>query len=457
MGAQGKKGELRLSIEELLEHVHESITITDSRGVLLLASKSCGDIWGFDVDAMIGSSMEEFERLGIFRPSLTLQVIRTGRKISAQQPDKEGVMRFVTALPVFGETGELKHVVTYSSWNLSTQEELLSRLNELKETCHRQQREMELLRESPKSYEHGIVAESRQMKRLMEQSLRLAPYDAPVIITGEIGVGKSMLARFVHKLSRRADDVFISVNCRLFPGALIGRELFGSKEKDGDGAWHVAGSGTLFLEEIDALSLSQQVELERRLEEAQHGGQGPRLIVATDKNLKSLVAEERFREDLYYRLAVILLEIPPLRERPEDTLQLLHRILSAKNICHGTSKFFSRGGVDAFLTYNWPSNVPELENMTERLLLTTESDCISIDDLPEALRGMSLALSGDGQSFDLRTALEFYEARLVNQAYSCFRTTMGVARALGISQSSAVRKLQQYCQGYGQKKSSKIG
>jgi len=281
---------------------------------------------------------------------------------------KEGAFHYVTK-PVNSE--ELLNLVSKALEN----RKLKKRLKELEELL-----------------EFDIVAQSPVMKRIVEIARKVANFDTTVLITGESGVGKEVLARYIHGKSRRKDKPFVAVNCASIPESLLEAELFGYEKGAFTGAYtsrkgliEEANGGTLFLDEVGELPLSLQPKILRFLQEKELKPLGStkvkkvnvRVICATNRNLEDLVKEGKFREDLYYRLNVIRIHIPPLRERKEDILPLALFFIKKLSKKYGIQeKKLSPSAVKELLSYEWKGNVRELENVIERTLLLTEGDTI---------------------------------------------------------------------------------
>jgi len=250
---------------------------------------------------------------------------------------------------------------------------------------------------SDKTDYRTIVGSSRGMERVFEIVGKVADTDASVLITGESGTGKELVARSIHHHSGRRDAPFVAINCAAIPRDLLESELFGHVKgaftgaiKDKTGKFQLADGGTLFLDEVGELPLELQPKLLRALQERMVepvGGTKPlkldvRVVAATNLDIEKALADGTFREDLFYRLAVIPIHLPPLRERQED-IALLLRYFCAK---HGAGSVqFDRGAVAALRSYRWPGNVRELENLVERLLIMRSGDTITADDLPDKI------------------------------------------------------------------------
>jgi two-component system, NtrC family, nitrogen regulation response regulator NtrX len=304
-----------------------------------------------------------------------------------------------------------------------------------------------------------ITGDSPVFRALREQIALAAPTMGRVLIHGENGSGKELVARAIHALSARADQSFVEVNCAAIPEELIESELFGHERGAFTGAlarrrgrFELADGGTLFLDEVGDMSLKTQAKVLRALEEQSFeriGGKDTvkvdvRVIAASNRDLSALIAEGRFREDLYYRLNVIPIEVPPLRSRREDIPLLIDHFLEL--FCAENGKRLKRVSVEAlayFVGYDWPGNVRELRNMVERLVIMAPGAVIAPDDLPAPLRPRSDApLAPDGREKTLKEARDNFErayilAELRAHDWNMTRT----AERLGIERSHLYRKV----------------
>jgi len=307
-----------------------------------------------------------------------------------------------------------------------------------------------------------IIGESEPMRALRAQIATAAPTSGRVLIHGENGSGKELVARSIHELSARHDGPFVEVNCAAIPEELIESELFGHEKGAFTGAsarrrgkFEVADGGTLFLDEIGDMSLKTQAKVLRALEEQAFervGGRETvkvdvRVIAASNRDLSAMIAAGAFREDLYYRLNVIPIEVPPLRTRTEDVPALVEhfvRIFCAEN--GKRLKTVAPAALTYFMTYDWPGNVRELRNMVERLVIMVQSESIVLEDLPAPIRpktDVGAPSSGDGKP--LKEARDGFErayilAELRASDWNITRT----AERLGIERSHLYRKLKAY-------------
>src|SRR5213594_2261654 len=306
-----------------------------------------------------------------------------------------------------------------------------------------------------------IVGESAAMRALREQIATAAPTTGRVLIHGENGSGKELVARAIHVRSARRERSFVEVNCAAIPEELIESELFGHEKGAFTGAlarrrgkFELADGGTLFLDEIGDMSLKTQAKVLRALEEQAFervGGKDTirvdvRVIAASNRDLETLIREGRFRDDLYYRLNVIPIEVPPLRAKKDDIPVLVDHFIALFCAENGKRpRTVSGEALGYFLAYDWPGNVRELRNMVERLVIMTRGDVIGADDLPAPLRPEAAVPVGEASERSLREARENFErayilAELRANDWNMTRTS----ERLGIERSHLYRKLKAY-------------
>ena len=307
-----------------------------------------------------------------------------------------------------------------------------------------------------------LIGDCEPMRHLRDQVMRAAPSTARVLITGENGTGKELVARMVHRHSPRRDEAFIEVNCAAIPEDLIESELFGHVRGSFTGAtdnrrgkFELADEGTLLLDEVGDMSLRVQAKVLRALQEQVFepvGGAARvqvdvRVVAATNKNLEQEIAGGRFREDLYFRLNVLPLHVPPLRERGGDIRLLAEHFAALFAAGHGRPPLrYSAGALAALEAWRWPGNVRELRNLVERLVILSDGDEVGVEDLPAALGGdADRRLAELPENATLRDARDDFERRYI---LKILRDSDGnVARAaesLGVERSSLYRKLRQY-------------
>ena len=314
----------------------------------------------------------------------------------------------------------------------------------------------------------SIISRSTAMEKIKKRALQVASSNSTVLITGESGTGKGLLARAIHKESPRCSKPFFSVNCAAIPETLLESELFGYErgaftgaEKNGKlGKFQLADKGTLFLDEIGDMPLHLQVKLLSCLQNRQVDPVGAvrpvdvdvRIIAATNKDLEEMIRQNQFREDLYFRLNVIPLYIPPLRERPEDISMLVQHIIMKFSMAMGKAVTgIEADAMDVLLSYSWPGNIREVENVIEYAINMEQSDTITVDSLPEKLvRKNKHVNSGSGTGMmhiSLKTQLDSAEKQILreclNQTGWNLEGKRQAAEQLGISESTLYRRLKQ--------------
>jgi two-component system NtrC family response regulator len=308
----------------------------------------------------------------------------------------------------------------------------------------------------------NIVGRSKNFLRVLDQAARVSPRDTTVLIQGETGTGKELIARAIHNNSPRKNKAFVPINCGAIPKDLVESELFGYVRGAFTGALankagriEAADGGTLFLDEVGELPLEAQVKLLRVLQEGELPKVGAtvqvrvdvRIVAATHRNLAAMVEDGTFREDLYYRLTVVPLQIPPLRERPQDVPELIDALFKRAKQRHGLPDArLSPSVLQRLTAYRWPGNVRQLENVLERLLVLSASDLITEEDLPEDLQRASvgsgliwLSLPEEGVS------LESIERELISRALERFEGNQTyAARFLDISRRTLIYRMEKY-------------
>jgi len=305
--------------------------------------------------------------------------------------------------------------------------------------------------------------QSEKMKAVMELVRKVSLVDSTVLILGKTGVGKSHIAKLIHQYSQRSNKQLAIVNCSAIPESLIEAELFGytagsftGGHKDGKpGIFQSVSGGTIFLDEIGEVPFHLQSKL---LEVIQENSIRPigsvesipvdvRIIAATNQDLEDMVKKKLFREDLYYRLNVVPIQIPPLSERKEDLQVLITQFLNTFGDKYEMQKVFTPEVMNAFYQYDWPGNVRELENMIERLFITSEEEVITLNDLPESISNLSNNKNSQ-ESYSppflsLKEAKQRAENALISNAYKVYRNTYKVAEVLQVNQSTIARKVKE--------------
>jgi PAS domain S-box-containing protein len=459
-----KLQEVNKELDAVIEATSDSIYVTDGEGNTLRINSACERITGLRKDVVIGMNMREIVEKGMISASCTLEVLRTKSPTTILQRVKDGKVVIVTGTPIFDENGRIWRVVS------CTRD--ITELNRLKnelewERRWKDQYFSELVNTKVEHLSRGdgtFIARSEEMKKIVELAMRVARTDSTVLVMGESGVGKEVIAKFIHENGPRRKKAFMKINCAAIPESLLESELFGYEpgaftgaiSKGKNGLIELADGGTLFLDEIGEMPLALQAKLLQVLQERTFfrvGGNRPievdiRIIAATNRDLKKLVAEGKFREDLYYRLNVIPIFIPPLRERREDIPLLIFKFLKQFNSKYGLCRSFSNEAVDLLTKYSWPGNVRELQNLVEQMVVLACEDVILPEHLPDHIRNgqpkdknNKINISG---IISFQEAVEEVEKQLFLSAYERCHNTYQTAKMLGVSQPTVVRKLKKY-------------
>jgi PAS domain S-box-containing protein len=448
--------ELKQELEAIMNLSGELVTITDKDGTILRVNASCEKVMGVKERDFVGRPVDVMEKEGVVDLSSTKRVIKEGRKITVAQTTKSGRRLVVSGYPIYNESGTLNKVINISR-DVTEEDKLAKQLDEMRQMMRHYQSEWVRM---GRQGEDRIVVRSKVMEEVYELAGRVADVDSTVLILGESGVGKEVLARTLHNLSPRKAKPFLKINCGAIPETLMESELFGyakgtftgGNREGKQGIIVSANEGTLFLDEIGELPLQLQVKLLQVLQEKQITPLGKttpvdvdvRFIAATNRNLEKMVEEGTFREDLYYRLNVIPITIPGLRDRKEDIPFLVEHFLGLYNDKYNKNKTLQKDTVQMLINYAWPGNVRELQNTVERLVVTVPDDHVCMHDLPSKMLNAVLQEPPGRQGLSLKEALSQYERNILQQAVNHSRTLKEVSEKLGVDISTISRKVKKY-------------
>jgi PAS domain S-box-containing protein len=442
-------------LDAVFESSYDGLYITDGEANTLRLNEAFERILGVKAEECIGRNMKELVAEGVYSRSGTLLALEKQDQVTITLQAKTGKTALVTSTPIRDEQGNIILVVT-NVRDISELNELQEKLGHAEGLSRFFQSELQEIK-----LRTQCVIHSSKMRELISMVVRVAAVDSTVLIQGESGVGKELVANTIHSNSNRGEQPMIKINCGAIPENLLESELFGYEpgaftgaSKQGKvGMFEVADQGILFLDEIGDLPLSLQVKLLRVLQDKEIlrvGGTKPikvdvRIIAGTNYNLKEMVEEKLFRKDLFYRLNVIPILVPPLRERREDIPILANHFLDNFNQKHGMNKKLSSSILACFMEYDWPGNVRELENLIERLVVTSLNQTITAHDLSAWSELRPENKSDDEHGIvPLQDALENTERRILENAFSVCKSTYEVAKVLGISQPTVVRKAAKY-------------
>ena len=383
------------ALEDAFEASYDGIHILDAEGRTLLINKACERIEGITREDIGGKTISQLVDEGYYNESVTLMVLEEKREVTIIQRAKNGKNILVTGMPIY-ENGNIVRVIVNSRD--------ISELTRLREELQEKENLLDIYKKELDLHNMGktLVSNSKAMKTVLKTALSVAKVNSNILITGESGTGKSLLARLIHDNSLRKYERFITIDCGAIPDNLFESELFGyeggaftgADRKGKIGLVQMADKGTLFLDEIGEVSPVMQTKLLRFIQEKQFyrvGGKEPieidtRIIAATNRDLHDMVKEKTFREDLLYRINVIPIDIPPLRERREDISSIIINCIKKINDEYGFERKISKGAMDKLVEYRWPGNIRELENVIERIMVVSQDDQIKEEDLPEYMR-----------------------------------------------------------------------
>ncbi len=442
-------------LESIIENTYDGLYITDGNANTLRVNRAYERITGIKREEVVGKNMRELVSKGVYNRSVTLEVLEKKKVITFIQEVKTGKKVIVTGNPIFNEKGEIEKVVT-------TVRDI-TELVELKDKLHERELELNCYKEELDKFKTYMEADinfvtvSKAMNNLIETAYKAAHFDSNILITGESGTGKGSLAKLIHNWSFRNKGPFIKINCAAIPENLFESELFGyepgafsgASNKGKKGLLEMANGGTLFLDEIGDMPLNLQSKLLQVIEEKEMirlGSTKPikldiRLMAATNQDVNKLLAEKKFRQDLYYRISTVCLHLKPLRERREDIIPLAIYFLNNLNKKYNLKKTFLPEALKVLSQYDFPGNVRELANIVEQAFLLSEGDSINDTDLPTHIKQHNDLCFTFVKEGDLKKVLHEIEFKTIKSAIKKYGSTRKAAKYLNISQSSIVRKL----------------
>ena len=461
------------------------IYLVDAEGRIIAANSMSRKILGFSEEEIVGKTIDDLWKMGVYSkdynffigydenkayemieslshsemedilvqeaPRLSLYAIEKKAVVSGiTRLAKTGKIVLIVCIPTLDDAGNVEYITTIVR-DLTVIINLKSKVHNIENKIKDEYRSMQ--------ENSAFIGDSRAAKQIRYIIDSLATSDASVLITGDTGTGKEVIAKEIHRLSRRGDKPYVCVNCAAIPDNLFESELFGYEKgaftgalnKTKLGMFETARGGTIFLDEIEALQLPMQAKLLRTLQEKsirRVGGVDEikidlRIIAATNKNLMEMVHSGEFREDLFYRLNVISVKIPPLRERVDDILPLVETFLRRFNMKYEKNKFFDGPALRALEAHSWPGNVRELEHTIERLVVIGEGPAITELDVKLALGNDMRPVTGN-KIETLDSAVERAERALLENAIAIYGSSRKIAAVLGVSQPTVLRKCKKY-------------
>ena len=461
----------RRVLQTIIETANDHFFIVSGDGQILDISPGAEAVYGVSREELLSSSVQQLQAAGVLKPSITMEVMRTRQPAQLMQITGTGRRVIAEAYPVF-VNGTLERIISRSR-DLTDlqllQDEYTLLQKRFSEHLKRSQAAPDAEEQALDDALDNLQVRSHVMREIALLLKRVAPSDANVLMLGESGVGKTAFAKQLHRWSQRCDGPFIEVNCAAIPENLFESEMFGYQPGAFSGAarqgkaglLEQAEGGTLFLDEIGELPLLMQTKLLKVIQDGSLTRLGDtrsrrvdfRLVVATNQDLGKQVEAGLFRLDLYYRLNVIPVTLPPLRERREDIPDLVEACLQRLNQRYGRQKILGNQVWSTLMGSDWPGNVRELENWLERAWLSSPTDQIEVpatqaytEQHTHSLANVSAsplaAPLASGES--LKEYLERLERDALQTLCHTLPSTYAIAKRLGISQSSVVRWLQRY-------------
>ncbi len=455
---------LQLQFDSLLQYSTHGIWIMDGNGIVLRVNPAGEKLIGIRAQEVVGKNIAHLAEKGVIDQALTPHVLKARHpvtKLLYVLKTEKYIMS--SGVPVFDEDGNIILVVV-SEYDMTTLNSLQIQLEELRDVAEKYRDELAHLKLMDFK-KHGIVSESEEMKQVLNVSLKLARLDVSnILLLGESGTGKGLTAQFIHKNSKRAKNPFIQINCAALPESLLEAELFGFEKgaftgagtKGKIGLFELAQNGTILLDEIGDLPLAVQAKLLKCLDEHEimHlGGLKPikidcTIIAATNRDLKARVKAKKFREDLYHRLNAFNIQMPPLRQRPEDIVELANFYLNKYNQEYGMSKRLSLSAINKLQQYAFPGNVRELKNILKHAVVMSENTVLD-DIIPESVnteegQGKEVSPLTGRQPPGLSEQLNAFEKSILEHAIRKYKTTRQMAKGLNTSQSRIARMLKKH-------------
>ncbi|MDB0440825.1 sigma-54 interaction domain-containing protein [Clostridioides difficile] len=462
--------------KKILEASHDEICASDDKGIIIYCNKAFEENYGLKKEDILGKNVSFLEESGYSTKSPIPVVLRTKSKFSLEQDTQTGKKLIITASPVFDENGELEFTVE-NCRDITELNNIKNKLEDTKKQVKKYKSEVETLYRTALRIEDTVIMDGVVMRPIMNTVNHVSKTDVSVLLLGESGTGKSSLARYIHHNSNRASGPFITINCATISPQLLESELFGytsgaftgASTKGKVGLVELANGGTLFLDEIGDIPQNLQAKFLQLIQDRTFTPVGSlknkkvdiRIISATNADLISKVKEKKFREDLYYRLNVIEIKLPPLRERKDNLVEIIKYYFNRYSSDFNLNKTISKEAISIIANYRFPGNIRELQNIIQKILLTCRDSHITTDDLPSILTknvntdnsgnntptyttniDNSLPIDYKNKNFD--TLIMEYEKNVILDAYEKLGSSYKVARHLEISQSKASRLIRKY-------------
>jgi PAS domain S-box-containing protein len=454
---------LNQQLKTIFKASHDGIWVCDGQGKVIDINEASEKLNGIHAADIIGKNVIDIVEDGLFDRSVTLEVLETKRQVSVIQKIKRTEkLLLATGTPAFDDNGHIFLVVVNERdmTQLNAIQKQLEHSRTITEKYKNKLAELSLL----ELKDQEIVAEDKKMRQVLQLALKLAHLSASdILILGESGTGKGLLAKFIHKNSNRNKKPFIQINCATLPENLLEAELFGyekgaftgARQEGKAGLFELAHEGTLFLDEIGDLPHVLQAKLLKYLDDHEVmrlGGLKAKkidctIIAATNRDIEALVQEKRFRRDLFFRLNTFTMRIPPLRERIDDIFELVSFYMKKYGKTYGLIRRISPEALKLLQAYSFPGNVRELKNVIKKAVLMSEHhfvDDVIYQSLPSGMSTFIASVNDSPEEKGLAGQMLNLEKDILQHAMRCCRTTREMAQFLKISQPTIVRKLQKH-------------
>ncbi len=452
---------LSRELDTIIDSSYDGLFVCDANANVIRMNPASEKIHALAATEIIGQNMRDLTDAGFIDRSAALEASISKKRVTLLQ-NKDGRKLISIATPVFDEQDKLIRIVV--SERDSTEIDNLQHELEKQEAIKDGFRNQMLAMQQADLESQQIIARSPEMVRALQQSIKVAKADSSVLILGETGVGKGLIADLIHKNSPREEQPLIKINCGAIPESLIEAELFGYEKGAFTGAltsgkpghFELADKGTLFLDEVAELPLPAQVKLLRFLEDGRITRLGEtksrtvnvRVLAATHQDLEKIVERGEFRLDLYYRLNVIPIQMPALRERYDCIIPLIKHYIEIFSKQTDSHKRLTRAALDAMTAYPYPGNVRELKNICERLVVMAETELIDLPDLPIQITSHTqekqFPVDQLIPGMSLQQTLDQVEKDLLNKALQQFNNQTEIAEALNVNQSTIARKIKKH-------------
>ena len=444
----------------VLDSLQDGISVSDRTGAIVYCNEALSRLSGIPRDTLLGSNVFQMVRDHVLPDTCNGRVIETKKPVSIINRWYEGRDCLLSGTPIFDENGTLQYAATLAR-DVSELQALRGALEKSNSLSMLYRQKLQRMTADDKEM---AGTNNKRMQAVWELAAHVSDIDSTVLITGETGTGKDVLAGYIHRSGRRRNEPFLDINCGAIPEQLLESELFGYEAGAFTGAnaggkpglFELAGHGTLFLDEIGDLSYPLQAKLLTVLQNRtiyRVGGRKPikihaRIIAATNMDLETMMAEKKFRADLFYRLNVMNFQLPPLRERPEDIASLANFFLKDCNRRFQTKKYFQPELYLLFQTYSWPGNIREMKNLIERLAIISKEEEIGaglfLMQVPHGKEAMESTPPKRAQAISLQNYMERCECAYLQEVLDRSKTLRQAADDLEIDVSTLVRKKKKY-------------